>query len=79
MYRTFCPYLHRLRQKINLVARERVCSLLGLGDLSNVFKKVEEQDFQKLLNSMKEPQPIIFKLSLDDFQSKIAFDTLHFA
>ena len=42
---------------------------LGTGRLtSSVFKKVEEQDFQKLLNSMKEPQPIMFKLSLGDFQ-----------
>ena len=36
--------------------------------IESVFKKVEEKDFQKLLNTMKEPQPIMFKLSLGDFQ-----------
>ena len=36
--------------------------------IENVFKKLEEKDFQKLLNNMKEPQPIIFKLSLEDLQ-----------
>ena len=41
--------------------------------IESVFKKVEEKDFQKLLNTMKEPQPIMFEVVPRRFSaSKIA-------